>query len=84
MQIVGKPITVTGEFELLPHGKGRVYRIRHKAEVDVPLIGGVVGKFVLAQVEQGCADERGHLAEYVAHAGLHWRRRSGRGARETN
>jgi len=65
LQIVGKPITVTGDFELLPEGKGCVYRIQHHAKVSVPLIGGVVAKFVLGQTEQGCADELGYLADYL-------------------
>ena len=65
LQIVGKPITVTGDFELLPEGKGCVYRIQHHAKVNVPLIGGVVAKFVLGQTEQGCADELAYLADFL-------------------
>lgn len=65
LQIVGKPITVTGEFELVADGKGCVYRIQHQAKVKVPLIGGVVEKFVLGQTEQGCADELDYLADFV-------------------
>ncbi|OYU93191.1 MAG: hypothetical protein CFE45_21195, partial [Burkholderiales bacterium PBB5] len=51
--------------ELLPDGKGCLYRIRHQAKVKVPLIGGVVEKFVLGQTEQGCADELDYLADFV-------------------
>ena len=65
LQIVGKPVTVTAEFELAPDGKGCVYRIQHDAKVRVPLIGGVVAKFVLGQAEQGCADELDYLANYL-------------------
>jgi uncharacterized protein YndB with AHSA1/START domain len=65
LQIVGKPITVTAEFELAPEGKGCVYRIQHHAKVQVPLIGGVVAKFVMGQTEQGCADELDYLADYL-------------------
>ncbi|HOX69525.1 MAG TPA: DUF2505 domain-containing protein [Burkholderiaceae bacterium] len=65
LQIVGKPITVTGDFELLPDGKGSIYRIQHQAKVKVPLIGGVVEKFVLGQTEQGCANELDYLADFV-------------------
>ena len=65
LQIVGKPITVTAEFELAPEGKGCVYRIQHHAKVQVPLIGGVVAKFVMGQTEQGCADELAYLADYL-------------------
>ena len=65
LQIVGKPISVTGDFELVPDGKGCIYRIQHHAKVNVPLIGGVVAKFALGQTEQGCADELGYLADYL-------------------
>jgi hypothetical protein len=65
MQIVGKPITVSGDFELVPEGKGCVYCIQHKAKVNVPLIGGVIEKFVLGQTEQGCADELDYLADFL-------------------
>ena len=68
MQIVGKPISVGAEFELVPQGKGCVYRIRHKAQVRVPLIGGIVEKFVLGQTEQGCADELDYLADFLKNA----------------
>jgi uncharacterized protein YndB with AHSA1/START domain len=65
LQLVGKPISVTGEFELVPEGKGCVYRIQHHAKVQVPFIGGVVAKFVIGQTEQGCADELDYLADYL-------------------
>ncbi len=65
LQIVGKPITVTAEFELAPAGKGCVYRIQHHAKVQLPLIGGAVAKFVMGQTEQGCADELDYLADYL-------------------
>ena len=65
LQIVGKPITVTGDFELLPEGKGCVYRIQHHAKVNVPLIGGVVAKFAIGQADQGCAVELSYLAEHL-------------------
>jgi len=65
LQVVGKPITVTAEFEVAPEGKGCVYRIQHHAKVRVPLIGGVVEKFVMSQTEQGCADELNYLSDYL-------------------
>ena len=65
MQIVGKPITVTADFELVPDGKGCVYRIKHHCKVKVPLIGGIVEKFVLGQTEEGCQDELDYLADYL-------------------
>jgi hypothetical protein len=65
LQVVGKPVTVTAEFALAPEGKGCVYRIQHDASVRVPLIGGVVAKFVMGQTEAGCADELDYLADYL-------------------
>jgi len=65
LQIVDKPITVTAEFEVVPEGKGCVYRIQHHAKVKVPFIGGVVEKFVIGQTEQGCADELDYLVDYL-------------------
>jgi hypothetical protein len=65
LQIVGKPITVTADFELAPDGKGCVYRIQHRVKVRVPIIGGVVEKFIMGQTVQGCADELDYLADYL-------------------
>ena len=65
LQVVDKPVTVTAEFELATDGKGCVYRIQHHAKVRVPLIGGVVAKFVMGQTEEGCADELDYLADYL-------------------
>lgn len=64
-RIASKPINASADFELFPDGKGCVYRIRHRAKVNVPLIGGVVEKFVIGQVEQGCSDELAYLADYL-------------------
>jgi hypothetical protein len=42
-----------------------VYRIRHTCKSSVPLIGGVVEKFALGQIESGCADEFAYLIAYL-------------------
>jgi uncharacterized protein YndB with AHSA1/START domain len=65
MEAVGQPVKMTAEFELCPAGKGCVYRIEHRCKCGVPLIGGVVEKFALGQVESGCADEFGYLVDYL-------------------
>lgn len=62
LKIPGKPITVSGDFELLSEGKGCVYRIQHRAKVSLPLIGGVVEKFVLGQTETASIAELDYLA----------------------
>jgi uncharacterized protein YndB with AHSA1/START domain len=65
MDAIGQPVKMTAEFELVPSGKGCVYRISHKCRSGVPLIGGAVEKFALGQVEQGCADEFGYMVGYL-------------------
>jgi hypothetical protein len=65
MEAVGQPVKITAEFELVPSGKGCVYRITHKCKSSVLLIGGAIEKFTLGQVEKGCADEFGYLVEYL-------------------
>ena len=61
MDAVGQPVKMTAEFELCPAAKGCVYRITHQCKSSVPLIGGVVEKFALGQIESGCADEFAYL-----------------------
>jgi hypothetical protein len=61
MEAAGQPVKMAATFELVPAGKGCVYRITHKCKSSVPLIGGVVEKFALGQVEAGCADEFAYL-----------------------
>ena len=65
MDAVGQPVKMTAEFELVPSGKGCLYRITHKCTASVPLIGGLVAKFAQEQVEKGCADEFAYLVEYL-------------------
>jgi hypothetical protein len=65
LTIIGKPITVTADIELEAAGKACIYRIRHQAKVKVPLIGGVIEKFIMGETEKGCADELDYLAGYL-------------------
>jgi uncharacterized protein YndB with AHSA1/START domain len=65
MEAVGQPVTMTANFELVPAGKGCVYRIKHVCKSGVPFIGGVVEKFAQGQVEAGCADEFAYLVGYL-------------------
>jgi hypothetical protein len=60
---VGQPVKMAAEFELCPTAKGCVYRITHQCKCSVPLIGGVVEKFALGQVEAGCAAEFDYLVD---------------------
>lgn len=65
LTVVGKPISVTANIELEAAGKACIYRIQHQAKVKVPLIGGLIEKFVIAETEKGCADELDYLAHYL-------------------
>lgn len=64
-QIVGKPITITLNYELEPAGKGCVLRIEPQCKVRVPFIGGVVEKFILGQTEESSAAEVDYLADFL-------------------
>jgi alkyl sulfatase BDS1-like metallo-beta-lactamase superfamily hydrolase len=65
LTIVGKPVTVSADIELEATGKTCVYRITHRGHVKVPLIGGVIEKFVVGETEKGCIDELNYLANYL-------------------
>ena len=65
MTIVGKPVTVTADIELEATGKTCVYRIKHRGDVKVPLIGGVIERFVVGEAEKGCADELDYLVDQL-------------------
>jgi hypothetical protein len=65
MEAGGQPVRMTAEFELVPSGKGSIYRITHKCKCGVPLIGGAVEKFAQGQVEKGCADEFAYMVDYL-------------------
>jgi hypothetical protein len=65
MDAIGQPVKMTATFELVPSGKGCVYRITHKCKSNVLLIGGMVEKFAQEQVEHGCADEFAYLVGYL-------------------
>jgi hypothetical protein len=65
MDAVGQPVKMSAKFELVPAGKGCVYRITHVCKSSVPLIGGMVERFAQGQVETGCADEFAYLVGYL-------------------
>jgi hypothetical protein len=65
MDSVGQPVKMSARFELMPAGKGCIYRITHTCKSSVPIIGGVVERFAQSQVESGCADELAYLVAYL-------------------
>jgi len=46
---------VSADIRLQADGKGSVYRIRHQCKARIPLIGGVVERFVLSQSSRAAA-----------------------------
>jgi hypothetical protein len=65
MEAAGQPVRMSATFELVPAGKGCVYRITHTCKSSVPLIGGVVERFALGEIESGCAHEFRYLVGYL-------------------
>ena len=65
LSLIGKPITVTADIELEAAGKACTYRIKHLAKAKVPLIGGVIEKFMIGETEKGCAEELTYLADFL-------------------
>lgn len=68
MDAAGQPVRMTASFELVPSGKGCVYRIAHKCKSSVPLIGLAVEKFALSQIESGCAAEFAYAVKELRQA----------------
>lgn len=66
MEADGQPVWMSATFELVPSGKGCVYRVTHACKSSVPIIGAVVERFALGQVESGCAAEFAYLVSYLA------------------
>jgi hypothetical protein len=65
MDIENQPVTVTANFRLFPSDEGCCYTIEHKVKCRIPVIGGRVGKYILGQVESGCAAELEYLREQL-------------------
>jgi hypothetical protein len=63
MKVQGQPVTIEAEMRLkaVPGG-GCTYVITHSATAQIPLLGGRIEKFILAQTETGARDELDHLA----------------------
>lgn len=63
--VTGQPVEVTADIALKPSGKGCVYEIAHRCKARIPLIGGQIERYVLAQTEAGCKDELDYLANLL-------------------
>jgi hypothetical protein len=68
VEIVGQPVRLNADFELLQSGKGCIYRITHRAKASVRLVGGTIERFATKQTEEACALELKYLADYLKKA----------------
>lgn len=55
--VQGQPVTLSATFSLTANGDGCIYAIEHRCRANIPLVGGRVEKFVLAQAVAGAEDE---------------------------
>ncbi len=66
MEIHGQPARVTAKIVLAATGKKTCsYTVSHKAKVDLPLVGGKAGKFLLAETEKVALAELQYLADQL-------------------
>jgi hypothetical protein len=68
MEVREQPITIYGDFELVPTDKGCRYSVSHRARAKIPLLGGQVEKFTLGQTDKGAVDEQTYLRNYLDQA----------------
>jgi len=59
------PGSVAADFELYPTDDGCVYSITHKPSVNLPLVGKMLEKILVSQVENGCDAEIDYLVEVL-------------------
>jgi len=52
-RVEGHPVVINAKFKLAPEGKGCVYSVEYTPKVSIPLVGGVVEKFILSQTCEG-------------------------------
>ena len=64
--VEGQPVTVSADFTLSSNGSGSCYKISHKAKANIPLVGGKVEKFILANTEDGATKELEYAKQRLA------------------
>ena len=57
VEVIGQPISVTADIELLPKDSGCIYNIRHSCKVKIPLIGRKLEKYIIDQTKVDCQRE---------------------------
>jgi hypothetical protein len=65
IEFEGVPGSVAADFELYPTDDGCVYSITHKPSVNLPLVGKMLEKILVSQVENGCDAEIDYLVEVL-------------------
>jgi len=60
-----QPVSVTGQFELMPTSTGCSYSVSHKAQAKIPFMSGQIAKYVLGQTVKGATDELEYLRNYL-------------------
>ena len=65
IDVQGQPVTITANFELTPSRKGCRYSVSHKVKARIPLLGGRVEKYILAQTEDGARAELDYIKDYL-------------------
>ncbi len=57
IEVQGQPVTIYGDFSVVPTESGCRYSVSHRASAKVPLVGKQVEKYILSQTAQGASDE---------------------------
>lgn len=65
INVQNQPVTITADFQLCSADDGCCYTIEHKVKSKVPLIGGRISKYILAETRRGCAAELEYLREQL-------------------
>jgi len=65
LQIREQPVTVTGQFELVPSDTGCTYSVSHRVKARMPFVSGQIEKYVRTQTARGATDELEYLRKYL-------------------
>lgn len=65
VDVKGQPVKISADFSLMPQGDGCVYQITHRCKAKIPLVGGKVEKFILAETDDGARNELDYLVSVL-------------------
>ncbi|MDH3788437.1 MAG: DUF2505 domain-containing protein [Xanthomonadales bacterium] len=65
LQVREQPVTVTGQFQLVPSETGCSYSVTHRVRAKVPFVSGQIEKYVRTQTAKGANDELEYLRKYL-------------------